>query len=538
MSESYSVGRRFGLLTVLLCCLSLLVVSAPQASAGSKPKRIYACVTVNFKTLNLTTKNGKCKRGETKISWNRKGPRGKKGAKGKRGPVGAQGPKGAKGSAGARGATGAQGPAGTSGATGAQGQAGTSGATGAAGATGVTGVAGAPGTTGATGATGTEGATGATGETGATGPVNDDDFWQVNGNADTTPATDFLGTIDNQPLNFRVNDARALRIEPATPAPNLIGGSSSNAVTGGAGSATIAGGRQNTASANDSVIGGGSSNTATGLATNVDGGLGNTASGLLSTVGGGNTNTTSNSYGTVGGGTLNLSTGIGSTVGGGSSNTASGNFSTISGGIGSLASGVWSTVAGGNTNTASGARSFAAGSNNVVAASGGVGIGNNTNVLATDPGAMLFSDTFGGAFDSVADDEFAVRASGGFRFRTSSGLSTGCDLPAGSGVFACTSDRNTKERFEPIDGEDVLTKLPDIPVTSWTFKTDKTGARHAGPMAQDFYAAFGFGTDDKSISTTDVDGIALAAIKTLAEKSKQQDEKIADLEARLAALED
>jgi hypothetical protein len=151
---------------------------------------------------------------------------------------------------------------------------------------------------------------------------------------------------------------------------------------------------------------------------------------------------------------------------------------------------------------------------------------------------MLFSDATGGAFDSVASNEFAVRAAGGFRFRTSGDLTTGCDLPAGTGAFVCTSDRDTKEGFEPIDGEDVLTQLTDIPITSWTFKTDRTGARHAGPMAQDFYAAFGFGTDDKSISTTDVDGIALAAIKTLAEKSEAQDEKIADLEARLAALED
>ena len=57
-------------------------------------------------------------------------------------------------------------------------------------------------------------------------------------------------------------------------------------------------------------------------------------------------------------------------------------------------------------------------------------------------------------------------------------------------------------------------------------------------VIEDFYAAFGFGTDDKTISTTDVDGVALAAIKTLAEKSEAQDEKLADLEARIAELED
>ena len=36
---------------------------------------------------------------------------------------------------------------------------------------------------------------------------------------------------------------------------------------------------------------------------------------------------------------------------------------------------------------------------------------------------------------------------------------------------------------------------------------------HIGPMAQDFYKLFNLGNDDKSISTIDPSGIALAAIK-------------------------
>jgi hypothetical protein len=34
-------------------------------------------------------------------------------------------------------------------------------------------------------------------------------------------------------------------------------------------------------------------------------------------------------------------------------------------------------------------------------------------------------------------------------------------------------------------------------------------------MAQDFYAAFGVGEDDKHITSIDEDGVALAAIKAL-----------------------
>jgi regulator of replication initiation timing len=41
-------------------------------------------------------------------------------------------------------------------------------------------------------------------------------------------------------------------------------------------------------------------------------------------------------------------------------------------------------------------------------------------------------------------------------------------------------------------------------------------------MAQDFYAAFGVGSDDKHIATVDEDGVALAAIQGLDEKVEQE----------------
>jgi hypothetical protein len=70
-------------------------------------------------------------------------------------------------------------------------------------------------------------------------------------------------------------------------------------------------------------------------------------------------------------------------------------------------------------------------------------------------------------------------------------------------------------------------------------------------MAQDFYAAFGVGKDERHISTVDADGAALAAIQGLyAENQALQAESAAqhaqihalqkqnaDLDARLSALE-
>jgi len=131
-----------------------------------------------------------------------------------------------------------------------------------------------------------------------------------------------------------------------------------------------------------------------------------------------------------------------------------------------------------------------------------------------------------------------VRASGGFRFRfrTSADLSTGCNLPAGSGTFSCTSDRALKENFRTLDGRAILHKLSLIPITAWNYKAQDAAIRHIGPMAQDFYAAFGLGESDRTISTVDADGIALISIQALYQLSLEKDKQIEQLNREIAEL--
>jgi hypothetical protein len=87
-------------------------------------------------------------------------------------------------------------------------------------------------------------------------------------------------------------------------------------------------------------------------------------------------------------------------------------------------------------------------------------------------------------------------------------------VPPGSGAWANLSDRNAKTDIAPLDDASILAKVARLPVSSWQF-TSERGVRHMGPMAQDFYAAFGVGTDDRHITSIDEDGVALAAIKAL-----------------------
>src|SRR4030095_6194245 len=91
-----------------------------------------------------------------------------------------------------------------------------------------------------------------------------------------------------------------------------------------------------------------------------------------------------------------------------------------------------------------------------------------------------------------------------------------------------------KENFEAVDGRDILARLSRIPILKWNAKGTDPTIKHLGPMAQDFYAAFGLGDDDKSISTIDLDGVALASIQSLYERVKEQDAQVASLNTQVA----
>jgi hypothetical protein len=279
--------------------------------------------------------------------------------------------------------------------------------------------------------------------------------------------------------------------------------------------ATIAGGTNNTASGNYSAVGGGSSNTATAN---------------YATVGGGGLNTATADYAAVGGGYFNSSSGVAATVGGGRGNISDGYRSTIGGGYGNVASNFYSTVPGGYMNTAGGNDSFAAGQ----------------SANATNDGAFVWSSSF--STGSWGNYTFTVRAHGGARFYTASGTGTGVQLSAGGNSWGAISDRNVKENFQPVNVRALLAKVAALPVTTWNLKSQPATIRHIGAMAQDFAAAFGVGEDDRHITTSDADGVALAAIQGLYEELteykflsaqvlKARDERIADLEKRLADLE-
>ena len=350
---------------------------------------------------------------------------------------------------------------------------------------------------------------------------------------------------------------------------STVGGGLENTASGHG--ATVGGGWLNTASGSEAIVGGGWLNTASGSKATVGGGVVNQASGLSATVGGGYCNQATAEYATIAGGgrsdpgdssTGNRATDNYGTVGGGGNNQA-GNanedltdatYATVGGGFSNVAYGYGATVSGGFSNVASGSRAVVGGGWQNIAggnyatvpggylnnATGGVSFAAGHRALASHEGTFVWADSNDISFGSRAMNEFAVRATGGVRFVLGiDGLGTPtwtCSVTDGSS-WSCSSDRNLKENLVAADERETLERLSRVPIYYWNAKGQDPAIRHMGPMAQDFYAAFGVGEDDKHISTIDTDGVALAAIQGLYQLSQEQGARIEELETENVTLQ-
>jgi hypothetical protein len=105
-----------------------------------------------------------------------------------------------------------------------------------------------------------------------------------------------------------------------------------------------------------------------------------------------------------------------------------------------------------------------------------------------------------------------------------------------TGIPVSISDAALKENRDPVDERQVLDSLLEIPIETWNYIAEPDAIRHMGPMAQDFFATYGLGVDDR-LSAIDVQGVALASIQALHEIVEEKDAQIVELEARLTALE-
>src|SRR5262249_43382492 len=119
--------------------------------------------------------------------------------------------------------------------------------------------------------------------------------------------------------------------------------------------------------------------------------------------------------------------------------------------------------------------------------------------------------------------------------------------------FTSVSDKTKKENFQLVDGEEVLGKIRGFELTSWNFiGHDPKEFRHYGPMAQDFFAAFGHDRvgqigSETTINSGDLAGILMIAVQALEKRTAELKQKeaqfavlqseVKDLKAKLAYFE-
>lgn len=205
--------------------------------------------------------------------------------------------------------------------------------------------------------------------------------------------------------------------------------------------------------------------------------------------------------------------------------------SSIAGGLASITIGP--SIANGSFGVAIGLQNSASGNFSVA-------IGKNART-ANRQGSVVIGDACASfSSDSVyatANNQITMRGCGGIRLFTNQGLTAGVELAAGGSGWSAVSDRNRKENFLSVDGEDLLVRLRGVPVTTWSYLSQDRTIRHMGPMAQDFHAAFGLGESELLINSVDADGVNMAAVQALEARTSAQQARIEELEARNAALE-
>jgi hypothetical protein len=222
--------------------------------------------------------------------------------------------------------------------------------------------------------------------------------------------------------------------------------------------------------------------------------------------------------------------------------TASGEYSTAMGRY-TIASGENSTAIGYNT-TAS--RAFSTATGYSVTASGEYSTAMGNNVSTNEKwGSFAIGDISNWSDVPLNDtnNQMAMRFAGGYKLYTSSDLSTGAYMNSGDNSWSTISDRRKKENFSAIDGEVFLKKIAQFNLTSWNYKgQDPKLHRHYGPMAQDFYAAFGndgVGSigNDTTINQADMEGVSFIAIQALVKRTEELQKENETMKRKMEMIE-
>lgn len=183
---------------------------------------------------------------------------------------------------------------------------------------------------------------------------------------------------------------------------------------------------------------------------------------------------------------------------------------------------MFSTAIGPNT-VATGFASSAFGSTTTASGGCSTAMGNYVSTNNKN-GAFIIGDYSTGTTVTNSDsmNRMTMRFAGGYKLFTNSGCTLGAYLDHNATAWTVLCDRNRKENFRQIDGEQILAKIRTIPITEWNYKETDPTVKYIGPAAQDFYSAFHLGgTDSLGINSLCIDGVNIAAIQALEKRTAE-----------------
>jgi len=202
------------------------------------------------------------------------------------------------------------------------------------------------------------------------------------------------------------------------------------------------------------------------------------------------------------------------------------------------ASGIEATAIGGNT-TASGNHAFSAGYHTTASGVSSTAMGSRVSTNGKS-GCFMIGD--GGTttmMNSTYSNRFYARFDNGYILYTKADRTTAMYAFGGATSWSSASDSTLKEHFHSVIGERFLRSFRTLRLGSWNYIGDDQ--RHYGPMAQEWFSAFGhdgIGTigNDTTLASADVDGVLCIAVQALEKRTSENMDEIASVQESVDAL--
>lgn len=221
-------------------------------------------------------------------------------------------------------------------------------------------------------------------------------------------------------------------------------------------------------------------------------------------------------------------------------------------GVASTAIGAYNKATGdyalalGSYSQASASHAIAIGTQAIASGIYSIALGAGADTNYKDGAVVIGDDTYFSTTYASHDNQISMRFAGhdgssygkAYRFFTSfttdEGANTrGVYMNGNSSGWVNYSSRDLKEHFRHLDGEEILGKIRKLAITEWNYKGTPE-IKYIGPIAEEFWEAFHLnGEDNKGLNSISMDGVNMAGVQALEQRTSEMK---ADMAAQNAAL--